>query len=104
MSIKPVKAVPEVLTLEEAARYLRVPKATVQKYAELGNLPGRQMNKQWRFLKCALDDWLRGPERVDGKTAMLQIAGALKGDETLPQLRAAIYAARGRPEVEEEGE
>ena len=33
---------------------------------------------------------------------MLQQAGALADDEMLPELRAAIYAKRGRPEVDDE--
>jgi hypothetical protein len=49
-----------------------------------------------------LEDWRRGVGGRDGRTALLEQAGAFKDDETLPALRAAIYAARGRPEVPEE--
>src|SRR5947209_3274896 len=99
---RPLK-LPEVLTLEEAARYLRVPKATVQRLAEERMIPCRQVDKSWRFLKAGLQDWLRG-KTVDGRAALLEQFGAFKDDETLPALRAAIYAARGRPEVGGEAE
>ncbi|MBM4078352.1 MAG: helix-turn-helix domain-containing protein [Planctomycetes bacterium] len=89
---------PNVLTLEEAASYLRVPKESLERQAAQGQVPGRRIEDTWRFLKAALDDWLR---RHDGRTILLQQAGALAGDRTLADLRAAIYAERGRPEAEE---
>ena len=90
----------EVLTLEEAAKFLRVPKKKVQALAEKGMIPARRVDESWRFLKPALEIWLTGKERVDGKTAMLRLAGAFEGDETLAEIRAAAYAARGRSESE----
>jgi excisionase family DNA binding protein len=89
---------PDVLTLEEVAAYLRIPKETIQQEAARGRIPGRQLDDSWRFLKAAIDDWLRSR---DSRMSLLQQAGALATDETLPQLRAAIYAERRRPECEE---
>jgi excisionase family DNA binding protein len=87
---------PEVLTLEEVAAYLRLPKDTIARQAAQGTLPGRQIEDTWRFLKAAIDDWLRSHE---SRTVLLHQAGALADDESLPAVRAAIYAARKRPEV-----
>lgn len=86
----------EVLTLDEVAAYLRLPKDTVSRQAAQGNIPGRQIEETWRFLKAAIDDWLRS---LDSRTLLLQQAGALAGDESLSTVREAIYAARGRREV-----
>ena len=88
----------DVLTLEEAAEYLRLPSDIVERQAATGHLPGRRIEDTWRFLKVAIDDWLRSQ---DSRTLLLQQAGALAEDETLPALRAAIYAQRGRPETDE---
>ena len=93
---------PDVLTVDEAARYLRVSKDVLKRLAAQGKIPGRKIDRHWRFLKAGLDDWLRGVGSRDGRTALLEQAGAFKDDETLSALRAAIYAARGRPEVPEE--
>jgi excisionase family DNA binding protein len=93
-----VVTMPDVLTLEEAANYLRLPKDMVEHQAARGLIPGRRIEDTWRFLKAALDDWLRS---CDSRTVLLQQAGALATDETLPALRAAIYAERGRPETED---
>ena len=93
-----VMAVPDVITLEEAADYLRLPKETVERQATQGQIPGRRIEDTWRFLRAAIDDWLRSH---DSRTILLQQAGVLATDETLPELRTAIYAERGRPEAEE---
>ena len=91
----------KVLTLEETARFLRVPKKTVQELAEKGMIPGRQLNKTWRFLEEALEEWLRCTKPIDRRAAQLAQAGRLADDETLLPMLAEIYKARGRPEVEE---
>ena len=87
---------PEVLTLEEVAAYLRLPQDTIARQAAQGAIPGRQIEDTWRFLKAAIDDWLRSH---DSRTLLLQQAGALADDESMSILREAIYAARKRPEV-----
>ncbi|MBD3307157.1 helix-turn-helix domain-containing protein [candidate division KSB3 bacterium] len=88
----------DVLTLEEVAEYLRIPTDLVERQASRGQIPGRKIEDTWRFLKAAIDDWLRSH---DSRDILLQQAGALADDESLPELRAAIYADRGRPETEE---
>lgn len=87
---------PEVLTLDEVAAYLRLPKETIARQAAQGAIPGRQIEDTWRFLKAAIDEWLQSQ---DTRTLLLHQAGALAADETLPALREMIYAARKRPEA-----
>ena len=88
----------EVLTLDEAAAFLRVSPEAVMRLVVQQALPGCQIEGDWRFLRAALADWLR---EKSGKAILLSQAGALADDESLPALRAAIYKERGRPEVEE---
>lgn len=47
-----------VLTLAEAAHYLRVRPQTLAKMAEDNELPGVDIDGKWRFLKHNLDEWL----------------------------------------------
>lgn len=47
-----------VMTLREAASYLRISAPTLQKLAEDGEIPGVQIDGKWRFPKPNLDDWL----------------------------------------------
>jgi excisionase family DNA binding protein len=87
----------DVLTLEEVADYLRLPKEMIERQANQGQLPARRIEDTWRFLKSAIDDWLRSH---DNRTILLQQAGAFADDETLSELRTDIYSQRGRPETD----
>jgi len=52
----------EVLTLEEAAAFLRVREDALLALATEGAIPARKIGEEWRFLKEGLGDWLRcGP-------------------------------------------
>ena len=88
----------DVLTLDEVAVYLRLPKEIVERQVYIGHLLGRKIENTWRFLKTAIDDWLRSQ---DSREILLHQAGALGDDDTLSDLRTEIYAARGRPEVQQ---
>ena len=85
------------ISFDDAAAFLRLPEETVQRRAVLGEIPERQIEGSWRFLLSALEDWLRTP---DQRSVLLSQAGALADDESLEELFAQIYAARGRPEVD----
>jgi excisionase family DNA binding protein len=47
-----------VMTLREAARYLRLQTAELQALAESGVIPAFKVDNKWRFLKAALDEWM----------------------------------------------
>jgi excisionase family DNA binding protein len=47
----------EVLTIRDAAAYLRLPLSTVYRLVGRGELPGQKMGRQWRFHKAVLDEW-----------------------------------------------
>lgn len=90
--------IPDVLTLEEASAYLRLSVETVTNQALKGNLPGRKIENDWRFLKSAIDDWLRSKST---NSILLAQAGVFADDDSLAQLRASIYQARERPEIDD---
>lgn len=48
----------QVMTLEELAVYLKLPKSTLYKLVQGGRIPGQKLGKQWRFGKQAIDQWL----------------------------------------------
>lgn len=48
----------DVLTLAEAASYLRVPEEEVLRLAEQRDIPAQKIGGEWRFLKRALGHWL----------------------------------------------
>ena len=48
----------EVLTIEEMARYLKIPRSTLYKLAQEGKIPCQKVGRHWRFRKEAIDRWL----------------------------------------------
>ena len=91
----------EVLTLTEAAVYLRVAQADVLKMVGVGDFPGRLLGDEWRFLKSALQDWLRTPAQPSSKEALRSAIGSWKDHPDLDELLEDIYRQRGRPMIEE---
>lgn len=51
--------VPDVLTVPEVARLLRVDAATVYRLASAGRLPAAKVGRTWRFLRSDAIDWLK---------------------------------------------
>jgi excisionase family DNA binding protein len=87
----------DVLTLDEAAGYLRVSAGDVVRMIESESLPGRKFGTQWRFSRAALQDWLSHPPQK----GLLAHLGRVKADPFLDEMLRDIYQRRGRPEAEE---
>ena len=83
---KSARLASDVLTASAVGDYLRVPETAVVRLAQAGELPGRQIDKEWRFLKSALQDWLRNSARKTGKEAFLALAGSWKDDPDIEQI------------------
>jgi len=52
----------EVMTLEEAAAFLRLTPEAVRSLAETQRIPARRVGEAWRFSRPALVEWLKGEE------------------------------------------
>ena len=48
----------DVLTLEEAAKYLKIAKPTLYRLLEDGKIPAFKVGNQWRFTRELIDKWL----------------------------------------------
>ena len=68
----------EVLTLKEAASYVRVSEKTLREKALAKQVPGQKIGREWRLLKKALDDYLSGLRpRDDGSGMVSESVGQL---------------------------
>jgi excisionase family DNA binding protein len=85
----------DVLTLDEAAAYLRVAPDEVLRMIDAQAFPGRKFDREWRFLKSALQEWLSQPP---GKKGLLNQLGKIKDDPFFQEMLQEIYERRGRPE------
>jgi excisionase family DNA binding protein len=88
----------EVLTLAEAAAYLRLPENDLIAAASTQGLPGRLVGGEWRFLKTALQQWLSvsQPTAKMRKAAVLDLAGKYKDDPDLESILEDAMRRRGR--------
>jgi excisionase family DNA binding protein len=84
----------EVFTLSEAADYLRVTEADLMRLVHDQALPGRQFGTEWRFLKSAIQDWLKTPPKPGSREAVLSTIGAWKDDPEMVAETMAIYHRR----------
>ena len=94
---------PEVLTLAEAAAFLRVAEDAVRVELECGRLGGRQLAGEWRVGKEALLRWLDAPAPLPPLTGADLVAharrvktryGFTETDEEVEAFLAAVRANR----------
>jgi excisionase family DNA binding protein len=91
----------EVLTLAEAAAYLRFPETDVLRLIEEQGLPARRLEEEWRFSKAAILTWLSTPLSKGRKPGIWDAAGILKDDPYLEAMLHEIDRMRGRPTTSE---
>jgi excisionase family DNA binding protein len=48
-----------VFTIDDLVIYLKLPKSTVYKLAQEGQIPGHKVGRHWRFHRVTIDQWLR---------------------------------------------
>ena len=91
----------EVLTLAEAASYLRVTEDALRELADQDAIPARRIAGEWRFLKRALADWLRCARRDDRDCHQFPLPGLFELaplEEWLALLEKRLLAKLSRAE------
>jgi len=93
-----------VLTLSEAAAYLRLPEPEVLRLIQEEGLPARPVGVDWRLLKTAVQQWLStGTPTIQArKEAQLALAGKYRDDPDLMRICEEAYRQRGRQAPEDE--
>jgi len=77
-----------VLTLSEAAGYLRLPETDVLRLVQEQGLPARHVGLEWRFLLSALREWLgRSMQVRSNKEAWMELAGVWRHDPDFDELQ-----------------
>ena len=63
---------PEVMTIEETSRYLRVPLSSLYKLAQSGKIPCQKVGRHWRFRREAIERWLEERPNSNNKKTELK--------------------------------
>jgi excisionase family DNA binding protein len=71
---------PELITIEEAAEYLRLSRNTVYGLCRRGVLPAIKLGRKWRVRRSDLEALFReGTDRVSARPLPLEDTGSLPG-------------------------
>lgn len=81
----------DVLTLDEAAAYLRLAVQAVRTEAEAGRIPGQKLGGDWRFLRGGIAQWLSSPVRLRPANPS---PGARETQEEFDAFQASLAAYR----------
>jgi len=57
----------DIMTINEAAKYLRMHPQTLRDKASTGEIPGKKIAKRWLFSKCKLQEWFRAENQDHAK-------------------------------------
>lgn len=49
----------EILKVEEISRWLRIPKSTIYKLCQEGQIPGKKIGRHWRFNRNEINVWFK---------------------------------------------
>ena len=57
----------DILTIDEAAELLRIPRSSAYKLAQQGKIPAQKVGRHWRFHRDTLLMWVAGQSNFEGK-------------------------------------
>lgn len=50
----------DILTVDEAAELLKIPRSSVYKLSQQGKIPAQKVGRHWRFHRATLLKWIAG--------------------------------------------
>lgn len=87
----------DVLTVEEAAEYLRVPRTTLLAKARQGLIPGAKIGRLWRFSRRQLLEWLESMASSQEEDGLLTEATQEADADPENQERFTLEEPKTRP-------
>lgn len=79
-----------LLTVKEAARYLKLKAITIYRLAQGGKVPAIKVGRSWRFKKEVLDEWLR--RKAEGALRRILV---VDDDPGIREILQGVLTARG---------
>lgn len=59
---------PEIMTITEAAAFLRLNPRTLYSLAQRGEIPAQKLGNRWRFSRSALLQWMKAENAPTART------------------------------------
>ena len=67
---------PQIMTIDEASKYLRIPLSSLYKLAQGGKIPCQKVGRHWRFRKVTIDKWLDQKSVIKNKPTIRQTSAS----------------------------
>jgi len=71
--------IPDILTLQQLATYLQLPKNVVRQKVQAGEIPAAKIGKEWRVRRSMIDQWLDDRSCLTPQTFDQMIVEARQG-------------------------
>jgi excisionase family DNA binding protein len=71
---------PEIMTIREAADYLRISLSSLYKLAQEGRIPSQKVGRHWRFRREGIDRWLEQLRPVPDEKQTFEDRFSKKGE------------------------
>jgi excisionase family DNA binding protein len=71
--------IPDILTIQQLATYLQLPKNLVRQKVQAGEIPAAKIGKEWRVRRSLIDQWLDDQARLAPQTFDQMVAEARQG-------------------------
>ena len=86
----------EIMTLREAAEYLRLSEKAVSRMAQEGRIPAQKLARQWRFQRSSIASWMADRNAVPADEQQLPpvlFADAIERDHFKQSMRLGAVEA-----------
>lgn len=71
------KSSSDILTVEEVAELLKIPRSSVYKLAQEGKIPGKKVGRHWRFHRGVLLCYVAGLSTLDNVTQTSELLSSV---------------------------
>lgn len=73
----------DILTVEEAANLLKIPRSSVYKLAQEGKIPAKKVGRHWRFHRGVLLRYVAGTFNPDGPMLSIEPMTPVESDQSV---------------------
>jgi excisionase family DNA binding protein len=70
----------DILTIDEAAELLKIPRSSVYRLSQQGKIPARKVGRHWRFHRGVLLSYVAGVSNLDSPIRTSELAASILTD------------------------
>ena len=95
---------PEIMTTQDMAKYLKLHEITICKLAGEGTIPAKRIGRVWRFDKEAVDQWISNGQISVKKKARRSDPGSIRRNSAKGRKKGKKIATKSAAEIEDDNQ